>query len=258
MNDVAHALVDLDGTVYRGDAVVDGVPAALDRLRDHGVEVTFLTNNATTHTARYRERLGDAGALRDGDDVVTAGRVTARHVAERYGEGRVHVLGSDGLRDELRDAGLAPTVGTDADVAVVSMDPDFGLDDVHRAAQVARDGAFVATNRDPTLPSREEPRPGTGAIIAAVAAAVGRDPDVICGKPGEATVAHLADRLDDPERALLVGDRLATDVSTGAALGARTGLVLSGACDRDDVADAENRPDHVAATLPALVDDVLA
>jgi len=118
---------------------------------------------------------------------------------------------------------------------------------------------FLGTDPDRTFP-REDDReePGSGAIVGALAATVGRDPDAMLGKPSEFMAERVTARLGvDPAACLVVGDRLSTDLLMGDRVGMTTVLVLSGVSDKDDIAASEVDPDHIVDSL-ADIETVLA
>ena len=97
----AHDLVmfDLDGVVYVGDAAIDGVAARIDRLRESGTHVAFVTNNASRTPDKVAEKLAKVGVTATAEDVVTSAQAAARVLAEEHGEGaRILLLGGEGLR----------------------------------------------------------------------------------------------------------------------------------------------------------------
>jgi ribonucleotide monophosphatase NagD (HAD superfamily) len=84
-------------------------------------------------------------------------------------------------------------------------------------------------------------------------AVAGRQPDAILGKPSSVAAAAAMERLDAaPERTLVVGDRLNTDIALGARAGMETALVLTGVTDRADLEGADVEPDHVLESLAAV------
>ncbi len=117
---------------------------------------------------------------------------------------------------------------------------------VHRGAHL------IATGRDPTLPTPDGPWPGTGAILAAVETATGRQAEIV-GKPEPRLIETALDRLGEG-RTLVVGDRLDADVEAAHAAGVDAALVLSGDGSGSVSADGKSaKPVEVADNLAALV-----
>jgi HAD superfamily hydrolase (TIGR01450 family) len=132
--------------------------------------------------------------------------------------------------------------------------PEVGWHQMAEATVAIRAGAtWVATNADLTLPSPRGPLPGNGALIAAIATALGRPPDTIVGKPDPALFVAAA-RERQAKRPLVVGDRLDTDIEGANRAGMDSLLVFTGVSTADDLAAAppERRPTYVAADLSAL------
>ena len=247
------ALVDLDGTVYRGGTAIPGALEGIDTLREQGLDVLFCSNNASRSRETYVEHLGEFGIDATADAICSAGTVSTSYLREHHADDSVFLIGSAGLRDQFQDAGITLTdAPTETDVLVASWTDTFDYWDMRDALNaVDEETAFLGTNRDRTLPQDDGSAvPGSGAIIGAVAATVGRDPDAILGKPSEWMVEAALDRLGAPaEMCLVVGDRLDTDLAMGERTGMTTVLVLSGVSDREDVADSDVDPDYVIDSL---------
>lgn len=253
------ALVDMDGTLYRGDRPVDGAPAAVDTLRAAGVSVQFLTNNPTKSPTAYVEKLAGMGIEATPSDVVTAGVVTADYLAGEHGDDRAFVVGETGLLEVLADAGV--TVTDDpaaADVVVLSLDTGIDYDGFTQVLRaVGRETPIVATNPDRTKPGTDGIVPSAGLVIGAVEGMTGRAPDVVAGKPSDIAARFALDRIGvSANRCLLVGDRLDTDIQMGNEVGITTVLVRTGVTDDLTLSEAAVTPDYVLDSI-ADIDRVL-
>lgn len=259
-------LVDLDGVVYRGPNPVPGVPEVLNRRAAAGDRIIYVTNNSRSHRDEYRTRLERLG-LPLGEDpdqsIVTAARAAAVLLAEADPPARVAmVFGGPGLARELRDVGIRvvkPTVhGLAAAPDTLAVGVDFNLTYARLsiAAEAVRRGArFVATNRDPIYPAAEGLMAGAGSMVAAVAVAAGREPDIVVGKPERRLFEAAAEVAGMPvEDAVVIGDGLMTDIRAAHAVGARSVLMLTGVTTAADLerAPAEIRPTIVARNAAEL------
>jgi HAD superfamily hydrolase (TIGR01450 family) len=249
-------LIDLDGVLYVGDQPVVGAASALEAVRNRGVPITFVTNNAARTPDAVAAQLQGMGVAATRDEVVTSAMAAARLLADDLEPGAaVLVVGGEGVRQALLDVGLRPVnAATDEPVAVVQgWAAEVGWAMLAEAPVAVRAGArWIATNRDATLPSPRGPLPGNGSMVAALVTALGRDPEVV-GKP-EPALFRTAQRLATGERPLVVGDRLDTDIAGGQAAGIPTLLVLTGVSSPGDLVRAEPawRPDYVGRDLAAL------
>ncbi len=240
---------DCDGVLYLGAEGVPGAGETLDTLAADGRHLLFVTNNATKSAqdvaaAIHRTTGHEASA----EQVVTSAMVTAEALGGTVGA--VYAIGESGLREALRTAGIAVHTGdTDGlpaavDAVVVGLDRSLTYGMLSRATRYVRSGArFVATNADPTYPTPQGLVPGGGAIVAALEAATGTEPEVM-GKPHMPMVKAVAARVG-PGPVWVVGDRVDTDMVLAAAGGWGKVLVLTGATRPDESVD------------PALVDVVL-
>lgn len=246
------AVLDLDGTVYRGGELVPGAAAAVDRLRERGLALVFLSNNPTKTRADYVERLADLGIEAREGEILSSGTLTARYLAEHHADDRLFVVGSSGLREQLRAAGLATTDDPErAEVVVGSFYRGFDYDTLRESYYALRDGApFVGTDPDVVVPVADGVVPGSGAIIRSMAGIAARDPDRVLGKPSPEAAEMALDALGtQPEDTIVVGDRPGTDIALGERAGATTVLVLSGVTDRDGLVDSSVSPDYVLDSL---------
>lgn len=249
------AIVDLDGTVYRGESLIPGADRGIAALRDAGYQVRFVSNNPTRAPARYAEKLRGMGIDADPDHVVSAGAVTATTLADRHDEQPVLLVGTEGLQSLLETAGVTVTDEPGpAEALLVSWDPTFGYDDLSTVLDLEHDIPFYGTDPDRTYPEEDGSLgPGSGAIIGSVEATLDRAPDEIFGKPSEVLFEQaLAGTDADPADCLVVGDRLTTDIELGRRAGTRTVLVRTGVTDQRELDAADIEPDHVLEDLGSI------
>ena len=244
-----NLICDLDGVVYRGRSVLPGSAEALRRAQAEEITLWFATNNSTRTPEQVRDKLRDIAGV----DVPVGSIVTSSQSAAVLLTAETHpafVFGSEAIGRALEAEGISVTAdATEAGSVVVGMDFDLTYERLAAACGAVRRGArFVATNTDATYPVDDGLLPGSGALVAAVAAATGRRPEV-AGKPNEAMRALLRRRGVD--NAWVVGDRLDTDVALAASEeGWKSILVLTGVTQGGDDTSAA---DHVVPDLAAAV-----
>lgn len=252
------AMLDLDGVVYRGPTAISGVPDLLRRARAGGMTLAFVTNNAARTPESVAAHLRDLGVDADATDIVTSAQAAARELLTMLGAGRpVLVVGGDGLRSALLDVGLVPVSSANEEPAAIvqGFSPDIGWRQLAEASYlVARGLPWVATNLDRTVPTAGGIAPGNGTLVAAVAAAGGRSPDVVAGKPFRPLFDETVLRTG-AQRPLVVGDRLDTDIEGAVTCGADSLLVMTGVTDVPALcaAPAHRRPSFVSWTLSGLL-----
>jgi glycerol-1-phosphatase len=252
------ALLDLDGVVYLGGAAVAKAPEALAAAREQGMQLAFVTNNASRTPSAIAAELNKLGVPADRTEVVTSAQAAAHLIADKVPPGApVLVVGGMGLRQALRERGLRPvSTAAEKPAAVVqgyAPGIDYGL--LAEGALAVRAGAwFVASNADTTLPTGRGLQPGNGSLLQVIETATGAKP-VVAGKPEPPLHAESVARTG-AKRPLVVGDRLDTDIEGACRVGADSLLVLTGVSKPADavLAPPNQRPAYLAHDLSGLLE----
>lgn len=259
-------LFDMDGTIYLGDHLLPGVSELMDAITATGRARAFITNNPTRTRRHYAEKLTRLGLPATAEDVVTSGTLTAAWVKEHLPDAVCFVLGEPPLLAELAALDIALSQDP-VEITLVISSYDRTFD--YRKLQVAFDAlrgrpevGFIATHPDPYCPFPDgRGEPDAAAITAAIEACTGRLCEQIIGKPSpEAITTTLSILAVSPERAIMVGDRLRTDIAMGIAAGTHTALVLSGDSSMADLLDTPRslHPDLVLERIDLLAAPLLA
>jgi 4-nitrophenyl phosphatase len=254
---------DLDGVIYRGNELQPQAKEIIFSLRSLGHNVRFFTNNAAKSRETYVSKLASLGIPTPIEEIMTSSYATALYFVEINAIGKtVYRIGEMGMAKELEDVGMKVIYDLDEpdahiDFVVVGLDRDFHYRKLARAQCAILQGAnFIATNEDATFPVEGGMLlPGGGCMVDAVRTATSVEPFVI-GKPETYAFDKILNMTNTlPERAIMVGDRLDTDILVGNRAGAESVLVLTGVSSR---ADAENavgdlKPKRVINTLAELI-----
>lgn len=252
-----HVLLDLDGCVWVQDTAVPGSPEALSELRAAGKRVAFLTNDARRSPEDYVRKLWALGVRASLEEVVPVGAAIQYALAGRLPGATAYVIGAPAIFRHVSESGHRIVNGTEeastADVVVVAEHDGFDYYELRDATQAALAGAeIIAAGRDRTFPAADGEWPGTGAILAALEYAIKRTARVV-GKPDSTLFRTALDRLG-PGRALMVGDRLDSDLAGAASVGIDCAIVLSGVTTREQAERAyDPSPVEIAEDLGALV-----
>ncbi|PYM15925.1 MAG: HAD family hydrolase [Candidatus Rokuibacteriota bacterium] len=250
-------LFDLDGTVYRGEALMPGADRVIAALRSDGRRVGFLSNKPLYTREDYAAKLTRLGIPTSAGDVVNSSLVLARHLAKLDPAAPVFVIGEAPLIGELRQHGFEVRSDHRVRWVVIAFDRTFDYAKLNTALQAVRQGArLIATNPDRTCPTEYGEIPDCAGMIAAVEAVTGHTVEAIVGKPSpiilEVALASLGVSAAD---AVIVGDRLETDITMGKRLGLATVLVLSGVTRADDLRIHAIAPDLVLGAVAELLVD---
>lgn len=254
-------VLDLDGVVWTGDDPVPGAPETIRSLRDAGKRLAFVTNNSSLTHESYAKKLADVGAPGDENEIVTSADAVARLMESTIPalRGRAaYVIGGQGLLESVAGAGVRISTGDDpreSSIVVVGWDLDLTYEKLRRATLAIRAGAiFIASNSDATYPAPDGLWPGCGAIVAALRTSTGVEPTV-AGKPQPLMLEVARDRVGGAP-ALMIGDRIETDVIAAQAVGWPSALVLTGATGVPELATAPAWPDFVLKRLSDVLEDL--
>ncbi len=258
LRDAKAFIFDMDGVLYRGRAPLPGVADLFNALTLRGIPFLLATNNSMATPASYVLRMAEMNVEVTEAQIQTSATATRDYLlGEIDPASRILIVGMPALAEQIFTGTSFQAVTEDPDehidAVVVGLDLEFTYARLRRASDAIREGAkYVATNADATLPHETGMQPGAGSVVAALSTASGKSP-IVVGKPETLMMLKGIEQLGvRPEEAVMVGDRLDTDIVSGHRAGLKTALVLTGVSQRPDLAHAEILPDYVFADLPAL------
>ncbi len=246
-------MLDMDGTFYLGNRILDGSLAFLEKLAQTGRTALFVTNNSSRSAAFYQEKLAKMGVPEAFRRVLTSGQAAAHYALKAYPGQKAYVLGNESLRGELATMGL-PMDDERPDYVLIGYDTTLDYAKMTRVCDLVRAGLpYIATHPDFNCPTESGFAPDIGAIIAFIEASAGRRPDIILGKPYAGIVEDaLAETGLAKEQLAMVGDRLYTDIATGVNFGMLSILVLTGEATMDDLKTSPVQPDLIFERLSSM------
>jgi len=234
---------DLDGTIYLGDGLLPGAAETVLALREEGLPVRFLSNNPTKSPIAYADKLTRLGIPTTPDHVITTLQTTVWWLRQNHPTATVFPVGEAPLHQALEDAGFEISDDPQRiDVVIASYDRTF----VYAKLQIAFDALWryrrailIQTNCDRYCPfpgGRGEP--DAAAITAAIEACTQVKCSASMGKPSPLLLqAALADLDAEPNRCLMTGDRLATDIRMALDAGMDAAVVFTGETKPEDMTD---------------------
>lgn len=249
MKDVKLYVLDMDGTVYLGNNLIEGSLKFIERVKETGKNFIFFTNNSSKVPSFYKEKLAKMGCYIEEKEVMTSGDVTIEFLKTNYKGKRIYLFGTPLLVEDFKKAGIN-LVEDNPDVVVASFDMTLTYEKLEKACNFIRNGAvFLATHLDINCPTEDGFIPDCGAMCALITKSTGVEPRYL-GKPfGETVDMVLSVTGFKKEEVAFVGDRIYTDVATGVKNGAKGFLVLTGETKLEDVAVSEVVPTCVYDSL---------
>lgn len=238
---------DLDGTVYEGENLVEGVLDAINRFSFEGFKIYFCTNISTRTRQEIAHRLKCSGIETTSDFIFSSAYAAAYYLANT-GIKKVSLLGTSGLKNELCAAGLTVVDELDKGQAlVVGLDPMISYSSMSLiAALLGKNIPIIACNRDRWFPANNgDLKPGCGIMVDLVEALLGRSVDLVVGKPNTLLLEMLSQRSGfNNDELLIIGDSVESDVALAEAFGSPWVLYAPRGCD--------NIPDNSITSMTDL------
>ncbi len=247
-------ILDMDGVLWRGNQPLLDFPDIFGKIKKLELDFVVVTNNSTQSQDSFVDRFDQQGVQLSSDQIINSSLATAYYLKKRFPKGgAVFVVGEKGLVSTLEAHGF-PFAEENVIAVVVGIDRQLTYDKIAAATHLIRGGApFIGTNSDVTFPVPGRLNPGAGAVLAAIEAAAETKP-VVVGKPAPVMMNMALEQLGVlPAEALVVGDRLDTDIAGGQAAGCRTALVLSGVTTLEKARNWSPPPDIICDNLAALI-----
>jgi HAD superfamily hydrolase (TIGR01450 family) len=252
---------DLDGTIYLGDDLLPGAKRLIEKLRELGKKVVFLSNNPTKDPRMYAEKLTRLGIPTPEEEIVNTVVTMTRWLLHNHPEATVFPISEEPLRRSLREAGIRMSDrAEEIDIVIASYDRAFD----YRKLQIAFDAIWfhkrarlVTTNPDRYCPlpgGRGEP--DAAAIVGAIEACTGARCEVNVGKPDQIMLETVMDRIGlDAADCVMTGDRLYTEIRMAKGASMPSAVVLTGDTTAEmlEAEPERNRPDYVLDRIDLLI-----
>jgi HAD superfamily hydrolase (TIGR01450 family) len=254
---------DLDGTIYLGDELLPGAKRTIEKLRELGKKVVFLSNNPTKDPEMYAEKLTKLGLPTPEDEIVNTVVTMTQWLLRNHPEATVFPIVEEPLIRSLQNAEIKISEDpSEIDIVIASYDRGFD----YRKLQIAFDAIWyhgrarlVTTNPDRYCPlpgGRGEP--DAAAIVGAIEGCTGAKCEVNVGKPDPIMLETIMDMLGlDAADCVMTGDRLYTEIRMALDAGMPSAVVLTGETTVEALAaeTAENKPDYVMQRIDRLIPD---
>ncbi|WP_317854588.1 HAD-IIA family hydrolase [Chakrabartyella piscis] len=244
--------LDMDGTFYLGDQILEGSLAFLEQVQQVGKKFVFFTNNSSKSPKDYIAKLAKMDCFIEPHQIMTSGDVSATYLQKYYAGKGVYLMGTPALAENYKEHGIQ-LVEENADVVMIGFDTTLTYEKLEKACTNIRNGAdFLATHLDINCPIEGGFIPDCGAFCAAIALSTGKQPKFL-GKPFPETMEMVEARTGVArEKIAFVGDRIYTDVATGVNNGAVGILVLSGEATMQDVEASDVKPHAIFASIAEM------
>lgn len=260
LKDIKCFLLDMDGTFYLGNTLIDGALDFLDILKSQEKKSIFLTNNSSKNKSTYKEKLAALGCYTKEEEIYTSGEATIWYMKKNCHGNRIYLMGTELLMKEFENAGfeLIKNKKDRPDYVVIGFDTTLTYEKIWTACDYIREGVpFIATHPDFNCPIEDgKYMPDTGSMIKMFEASTGVSP-VVIGKPYKYIVEAIMEKYNlKKEEVAIVGDRLYTDIKTGVNAGITSILVLSGETSEEMHKNSEISADYVFPSIKYIGEEL--
>lgn len=248
-------LFDMDGTVYLGNSIFDGTLDLLDNITRNGGRYVFITNNSSKGIDDYIKKVSAMGIKADRDNFYTSVDASASLLKERFGAKLIYAQGTRSFVDNLKAEGLNVTTEYDenAKCAIVAFDTDLTAEKLTNTCKtLLKDIPYYATNPDWVCPTEFGYIPDCGSMCFGIEKATGKTP-VFIGKPNSLMIEEAIKKFKVKKKdAVVIGDRIYTDIASGVNAGVDTVLVLSGETTISVCNESEIKPTFVVQNVEEI------
>lgn len=241
-------LFDMDGTIYMGNRLFDGVTDLLNRIEEKGGRYVFITNNSSRSVKDYVKKVRKMGIKADEENFFTSTQAAVMIFREKFPARLIYCQGTRSFIRELKKSGLRVTQKYDekSEIVLVGFDPELTGKKLRTTCRtLTRDLPYYATNPDWVCPTEFGAVPDCGSMCFGIERATGKKP-VFIGKPEPMMIQTVMKKFSvSREETLVIGDRLYTDVASGVRAGVDTVCVLCGETKEENLNAGETVPTYV-------------
>ncbi len=243
--------LDLDGTIYLDGILFDNIKELINLLKNKK-QLFFLSNNSSISTTDYYNKLRDVGLEINKENIIISTHPTIQYLRDNNFK-RIYLLGTKSLQKEFIEKGFELT-DKKPQIVVLAFDKELTYEKLEKAAYFLQDGLpYIATHPDKVCPTKKGYIPDTGSMIALFYESTGKNP-IIFGKPNKEMLLYKLRELNlTPKDAVLIGDRLYTDIRMGNEAGVTTICVLTGETSREMIQQSEFKPDIILNKATDLI-----
>ena len=253
-------LLDMDGTIYLGDHVIEGTYEFLDILKKQNKRAMYITNNSSKATSQYVEKLAGMGISAGEDDFFTSVNALVYNLNKKHPKARLFVLGTPVFEKYLEEQGFEiirqyyVEKEKRPDYVILAFDMTLTYDKLRIACDYIADGIeYWATHPDMVCPVKDgRVIPDAGSFIECIYGVTKKRPSFVVGKPNPCMIQVIMEKYGYKNNEVaVIGDRLYTDILSAINAGVCSICVLSGETTKADIekASEENKPQYIFESI---------
>jgi HAD superfamily hydrolase (TIGR01450 family) len=246
-------IFDLDGTICTEEKLIPGAEKTINKLKEKGKQVVFISNKTTGSSHDYFLLLKSFNIDVSPDEIINSSLVIKKFLKNNFPGGRFFAIGEKNFINEIEKEGLIfSNDPEEIEIVIVTLDRTLNFEKIEIAARAIERGArFFAANIDNTCPVLNGEITDAGVTITALEKRTHKKLELHFGKPSRYMFDEIKTKLKtDNSKILLIGDRLETDIAMGNIFGIDTALVSTG------IRNIENGNSDIKPTyeIPSVAD----
>ena len=242
---------DLDGTIFKGQTLIDGVKEGLLKIINEGIEIYYTTNNSSQTPSEIKDKLEYLLQLNIDISKIITPLVIFQNL---YSDNNLNIFiyGSDNLKKYIKNLNMNITNLENADLVLIGRKEENNFSEINEIIRnVSLGKNILSLNKDLTFPTEFGEKAGNGAVVKIIEDELSISIPTL-GKSGKHYSSYFIQNKITVN--FVIGDRVDTDIIFGKNLNAKTFLVSSGIKNYLDVNIADVLLNKFSDVVPFLTE----
>ena len=242
---------DLDGTIFKGQTLIDGVKEGLLKIINEGIEIYYTTNNSSQTPSEIKDKLENLLQL----DIDISKIITPLVIFQNlYSNDKLNIFiyGSENLKKYIKNLNMNVTSLENAELVLIGRKEENNSSEINEIIKnVSLGKNILSLNKDLTFPTEFGEKAGNGAVVKIIEDELSINIPTL-GKSGDQYSSYFIQNKITVN--YVIGDRVDTDIIFGKNLNAKTFLVSSGIKNYLDVNIADIQLNKFSDVVPFLTE----
>ena len=243
---------DLDGTIFKGQTLIDGVKEGLLKIINEGIEIYYTTNNSSQTPSEIKDKLENLLQL----DIDISKIITPLVIFQNlYSDDKLNIFiyGSENLKKYIKNLNMNVTSLENAELVLIGRKEENNFSEINEIIKSVSIGKnILSLNKDLTFPTEFGEKAGNGAVVKIIEDELSISIPTL-GKSGNHYSSYFIQNKITVN--YVIGDRVDTDIIFGKNLNAKTFLVSSGIKNYLDVNIADIQLNKFSDVVPFLTEE---
>ena len=243
---------DLDGTIFKGQTLIDGVKEGLLKIINEGIEIYYTTNNSSQTPSEIKDKLEYLLQLNIDISKIITPLVIFQNLYSNN-KSNIYIYGSDNLKNYIKNLNINVTSLENAELVLIGRKEENNFSEINEIIKnVSLGKNILSLNKDLTFPTEFGEKAGNGAVVKIIEDELSINIPTL-GKSGDHYVSYFIQNKIKVN--YVIGDRVDTDIIFGKNLNAKTFLVSSGIKNYLDVNIADIQLNKFSDVVPFLTEE---